>query len=192
MESLIKLTNFLKDRRYAVEDLERFTELIEPIQQPGGWRGYRMKPLTQGDRITQRCRALVHYTWHCQDYVKKILTEHGVNDAAHVVNRYIAAEPFIQAISYLANEHKHAGIDPSKQRWAVDVAPRYGRPFVHGQMARFPHSMKPTVILWGDSLPGFEFTGSAGIGDEAFDFTEFDWTYSCNIEDKDGKEIGNV
>ena len=52
--------------------------------------------------------------------------------------------------------------------------------------------MKPTFLQWGDSLGEFEFTGRAGIGDQMFEFTDFTWRYSCNIEDKDGKGIGNA
>ena len=62
MHILLKFTNFLKDRRYALEDLEQFAELVEPITHPDGWRGYRMKPLTQADRVTQRCKVLIHFT----------------------------------------------------------------------------------------------------------------------------------
>jgi hypothetical protein len=191
MQALLKFTNFLKDRRYALEDLERFTELVESIKQDDRC-GYRMKPLTQADRVTQRCRALIHYTWHCQDYVKRILSEHGVVDADRVVNQYIEASSAIQVISYLANENKHAGIDPKKQKWALEVEPRFGKPFVYGSLQKFPHRMKPTIMIWGESLPEFEFTGAAGVGDQTFQFTDFEWLYSCNIEDKAGKPIGNA
>jgi hypothetical protein len=191
MESLLKFTTFLKDRQYALEDLDRFAELIEPILHEGR-SGYRLKPLGQADRVTQRCRTLVHYTWHCQDYVKKLLAEAGVLDAGRVVNRYIERSPEIQVISYLANENKQGGIDPGKQRWALDVTPQFGRPFVIGLMPSFPHSLKPTVILCGDSFGELEFTGRAGIGDEVFEFNRFEWLYSCNIEDKDGRPIGNA
>lgn len=192
MQALLKFANFLKERNYAREDLEQFTELIEPVEHPDGWRGYRMKPMKEADRVTQRCKVLVHFTWHCRDYVLRILEEHGVTNPGEALNRYIAASPIIQALSYLANEHKHAGIDAKRQRWAVDVAPRYGQPFVLGQMLSFPHRMKPTFFSRGDSFPGMEFTGRAGIGDDVYEFTEFEWFYSCNVEDKDGKPIGNA
>ena len=39
MRQLIKFTSFLKERRYAAEDLEQFAELIEPVEQPDGGRG---------------------------------------------------------------------------------------------------------------------------------------------------------
>jgi hypothetical protein len=32
----------------------------------------------------------------------------------------------------------------------------------------------------------------AGIDDEVYEFTDFEWLYSCSIEDKDGKGIGNA
>ena len=47
-------------------------------------------------------------------------------------------------------------------------------------------------MLWGDSLPAMEFTGRAGIDDEVHEFSQFEWRFSCNVEDKDGKPIGNV
>jgi hypothetical protein len=94
-------------------------------------------------------------------------------------------------LSYLANEYKHAGTDPS-QKWAADIAPRYAKPYAHGVMLGFPHQLKPTFITWGDSIPEFEFVGSAGVGDLAFQFTDFTWTFSCTIEDKDGAPLGNV
>ena len=192
MVALLKFINFLKERKYACEDLERFAELIEPIVHPDGWRGYRVKPLTQADRVTQRCKVLVHFTWHCRDYLLRVLEEHGVANPGEIVNRYTAASPVLQVVAYLANQHKHAGIDVKKQRWALDIAPRYGKPFVLGQLESFPHRLKPTVMAWGDSLPGIEVAGRAGIGEEVFDFTDFDWTYSCNLEDKDGRGIGNA
>jgi hypothetical protein len=192
MSSLLKFAAFLKDRNYSLEDLEQFKELVEPIRHADGWHGYRLKPLTQADRVTHRCKALVHLTWHCRDYVRKILEEHGVANPGQVVNRYIAASQAAQAVSYLANEHKHAGVNPQIQRWALDVAPRYGKPFVFGQMQSFPHRLKPTVMSWGDSLPGIEVAGRAGMDDQVFEFTDFEWLYSCSIEDKDGRGIGNA
>jgi len=192
MRALLKFANFLKERKYALADLEQFAELIEPMEHPDGWRGYRMKPLTQTDRVTQRCKVLVHFTWHCRDYVLRILEEHGIANPGEMLNGYIAASPIIQVLSYLANEHKHAGIDAQKQRWAVEIAPRYGTPFVLGQLLQFPHNMKPTLLFWGESFPGVEVTGRAGIGEDVYEFNDFDWRYSCNIEDKDGKPIGDA
>ncbi len=190
MEDLIRFTNFLKQRRYAIEDLDRFAELIEPIQHADG-AGYRIKPLTQADRVTQRCEVLLQYTWACRDYVKKILKTSGVADPGVAVNPYIRASRDVQVVSYLANAHKHAGID-SSQKWAVEIAPRLGKPFVIGQQLSFPHQLKPTIMLRGDSLPAVEFTGRAGVGDEIHEFMEFEWRFSCTIEDKDGNLIGNV
>jgi hypothetical protein len=74
----------------------------------------------------------------------------------------------------------------------LNIAPRYGKPFVIGQMLSFPHSMKPTYLSWGESFPGVEITGRAGIGNDVYEFTDFDWKYSCTIEDKDGNGIGNA
>jgi hypothetical protein len=54
MSSLLKFAAFLKERNYSLEDLEQFAELIEPIEHQDGWRGYRLKPLTQADRVTHR------------------------------------------------------------------------------------------------------------------------------------------
>lgn len=191
MEQLVKFTNFLKQRQYAVEDLDRFAELVEPLRTDDGV-GYRMKPLAQADRVTQRCEMLLQYTWACRDYVRKILAAQGVADPGVALNAAIRASREIQAVSYLANAFKHGGADPEQQKWAVDLAPRLGKPFVIGQQKSFPHHLKPTFMQWGDSLPAVEFTGRAGIGDEVFEFTEFEWQYSCNVEDKDGNPIGNA
>jgi hypothetical protein len=191
MDELVRFTNFIRQRQYVVEDLDRFAELIEPHRYPDDWVGYRLKPLTEADRVTQRCEVLLQYTWACRDYVKKILAAAGVADPGAVVNTYIRASHEIQVISYLANAHKHAGVDPS-QKWAVEIAPRLGKPFVIGQQISFPHRLKPTLMLWGDSLPAIEFAGRAGIGEEVHEFSAFEWRYSCNVEDKDGNGIGNV
>ena len=136
-----------------------------------------MKPLTQADRVTQRCQILIQYTWACRDYVKKILAEGGVADPGQVVNAAIRALREIQVVSYLANEYKHAGIDPS-QKWGIEIGPRLGKPFVRGVLERFPHQLKPVITIWGDSLPEFEFTGRAGIDDLVFQFTDFEWLFS--------------
>jgi hypothetical protein len=192
MSNLLKFANFLKQRRYALEDLKEFTELVEPVTDVNGWRGYRMKPLSKADRVSQRCQVLIQYTWHCRDYLKKALADQGVTDPGSVVNSYITGSPEAQIISYLANEHKHAEIDPNRQAWAVDLAPRLSEPFVLGTMPSFPHTMKPTVVLSGDSFPEVEFTGRAGLGDQVFEFTEFEWHYSCSVVDKDGRPLGNA
>ena len=85
MQSLIKFTNFLMERNYALEHLEEFAELIEPIVHSDGWRGYQLKPLTEANRVTHRCKVLVHFTWHCRDYLLKILEEHGANNPGEVI-----------------------------------------------------------------------------------------------------------
>jgi len=191
MSKLLEFTNYLKDRQFALDDLGQFAEIIEPVEHPDGSVGYRLKPLGPADKITQRCKVLIQYTWHCRDYVKKILAENGQAEPGRTVNTYIRASRDIQVISFLANEYKHAGVDAS-QKWAVDLAPRYGKPYVHGVMKDFPHRLKPTLLIWGDSIPEFEFVGSAGVGDLTFQFTDFVWTFSCTIEDRDGKPVATV
>lgn len=192
MSQLLAFTNFLKDRQYAASDLDQFLEIVEPIADSEGRQGYRLKPLQQTDRITQRCKVLIHYTWHCRDYVKKVLIESGVQaDPGVILNSHIAASREIQVISYLANDYKHAGVDKS-QRWGTDIAPRFGKPFVRGVLECFPYYMKPIVLLWGDSIPEFEFVGAAGVDGLVFGFKDFTWTFSCNIEDKEGKPIGHA
>lgn len=192
MSQLIAFTNFLRDRSYAASDLGQFVELIEPITDDEGRQGYRLKPLKQADRVTQKCQILVQYTWHCRDYVKKILQEAGVvEDVGAIVNSHIAASREIQVISYLANEYKHAGIDKTQRR-GTDFAPRFAKPFVRGVLQEFPFRLKPTVMIWGDSLPEFEFVGAAGIDGSTFNFKGFTWLYSCTIEDKNGRPLGDV
>lgn len=192
MSKLLEFANFLRDRRFAADDLAEFSEqLIESVEHSDGSLGYRLKPLRATDKVSQRCKVLVYYTWHCRDYVRKILEQQGHADSGQIVNSYIRASRDIQVLSYLANEYKHAGTDAS-QKWAADLAPRYGKPYVHGVMLSFPHRLKPTFITWGESMPEFEFVGSAGVGDLTFQFTDFTWTFSCNIEDKDGKSLGNA
>ena len=191
MTQLLSFTNFLRDRQFVIDDLAEFSEIIESVEHSDGKLGYRLKPLRLADKITQRCKNLMQYTWHCRDYVKKILAENGAIEPGRLVNTYISGSRDIQVISFLANEYKHAGID-SSQRWAVDLAPRYGKPFVHGILQSFPHRLKPTLLIWGDSIPEFEFVGSAGVGDLTFQFTDFVWTFSCMIEDKDGQSLGNA
>jgi hypothetical protein len=135
--------------------------------------------------------VLMQYTWHCRDYVKKILDENGEINPGKIVNDYIRASRDVQVISFLANEYKHAGID-SSQRWAVDLEPCYEKPYVHGVMASFPHRLKPTLIMWGDSIPEFEFVGSATVGDLKFQFNDFVWKFSCTIQDRDGNLLGDA
>ncbi len=192
MSQLLHFTSFLKDRQYALNDFEEFTEIIEPITDDDGRQGYRLKPLQRADKITQRCKVLVYYTWHCRDYVKRILSENGVSsDPGQIINTYIQTSGQIQIISYLANEYKHAGVDVS-QRWATEIEPRYGKPFVRGILESFPHRLKPTVQLWGESIPEFEFSGYAGMGESTFTFEDFVWTFSCNIENKHGVVVGHA
>jgi len=191
MSKLLAFTNYLRDRQFAVDDLAQFSEIIEPVEHSDGKLGYRLKPLQLADKITQRCKVLILYTWQCRDYVKKILTENGEKEPGRIVNEYISESRDIQVISFLANEYKHVETDTS-QRWAVDLKPRYGKPYVYGVLQDFPHHLKPTFLSWGDSIPEFEFVGSAGIDNLKFDFTNFIWTFSCTIEDKDGKSLGNA
>src|SRR5262245_23593952 len=96
----------LEQHQYPVRRLEQLGEGDEPLRDGLGV-GYRMKPLTQADRVTQRCEVLLQYTWSCRDYVKKILAERGVADPGQVVNAAIRASREIQVVSYLANAHKH-------------------------------------------------------------------------------------
>ena len=191
MSKLLEFTNYLKERQFALDDLAEFSEIVEPVQHSDGKLGYRLKPLGPADKIIQRCKVLMQYTWHCRDYVKKILTENGETEPGRIVNGYIRASRDIQVISFLANEYKHAGINHS-QKWAADLIPRWGKPYVHGVLQSFPHRLKPTLLIWGDSIPEFEFVGSAGVGNLTFQFTDFVWTFSCVIEDRDGKSLGNA
>lgn len=181
----------LRDRAFAVDDLAQFSQIIEPVEHSDGKLGYRLKPVCPGDKIAQRCKVLIQYTWHCRDYVKKILADNGQSEPGRIVNTYIRGSRDIQIISFLANEYKHAGTDTS-QKWAVDLAPRYGKPFVHGILQSFPHRLKPTLLIWGDSIPEFEFVGSAGVGELTFQFTDFVWTISCAIEDKNARSLGHA
>lgn len=191
MSQLLDFTNFIKHRDIAAEDLEKFQELIEPMQHEG-WHGYRLKPLGPTDRVTQRCQTLIQYTWHCRDHVKKILSEHGVpGDVGKIVNGYIEISPDIQVISYLANSYKHGGIDRTP-KWAGDVEPRIAKPFVRGMLHDFPSNLKPTVILAGDKIGEFEFVGHASVDGEDFQFKGFDWEFDCSIVDKNGKALGNA
>ncbi len=191
MSKLLEFTNFLKDRQFALDDLAQFSELIEPAQHQDGAVGYRIRPLKPADKISQRCKVLVYYTWHCRDYVKKILTENGELEPGRIVNTYIKKSRNIQVISYLSNADKHAGADHS-QRWAADLGPRYDKPYVYGVMQSFPHRLKPTLIMRGDSIPEIEFVGSASVGNLRFQFTDFEWTFSCTIQDKDGNSLGDA
>lgn len=192
MSQLLAFSNFLKESGYAADDLEKYKELIEPIQGDGGWMGYRVRAIGPTDRITQRCNVLLFYAWSCRDYVKKILIEHGVSgNIGEIVNAYIKATPAIQVVSYLANAYKHAGADAS-QKWAVEIAPHLDKPFALGQLMDFPLTMKPTVMRWGDNIGEFEFTGHASVGDDDFKFTGFKWTVDCTVIDKDGKSLGTA
>lgn len=194
VSAIRKFNDFLRSRSYVVQDLHDFVIHVEPFVNSDGARGYRLKPLSEADRIAQRCVALAQETWNCRDYVKKALVEHGlpVHRAGEVINSYIADSKPVQIISYLANAHKHAGVDTGVQRWALELEPRFGKPFVLGQLKAFPHHLKPTICIWGDTIPGCEFVGSAGVGDLVFPFTDFDWLFSCDIEDKDGRSLGSA
>lgn len=71
MSKLLAFTNYLKDYQFAIDDLAQFSEIIEFVKHSDGKFGYRLKPLQPADKITQRCKVLIQYTWHCRDYVKK-------------------------------------------------------------------------------------------------------------------------
>ena len=193
---IVEFTQFLRDRDYAKEDIDRFSEIIEPIESLDEGRhlvGYRIKPLQSADRVTQKCAVLVQYAWHCRDYVKKILIEHEVKgDIGATINRHINKSRDAQVVSYLANSYKHAGAD-SSQRWAKDIAPKFGKPYVIGWLASFPGEQKPFVRLIGNDLPGLEFTGHAKdrFG-KSHQFSDFTWQFSCEVEDQNGKIIGNT
>jgi len=196
MTKLDEFAQYLRDHDYARADLDRFREIIEPITETINGiatYGYRIKPLCAGDHVTQKCKVLVEYAWHCRDYIKKILTEHKVTgDIGVLINSHIQACPELQLVSYLANSYKHAGTDQS-QKWATSIAPRFATPYVVGWLNSFPGRMKPFVRLEGDDLGGFEFTGSAtdnsGV---AHQFQDYTWVFSCEIEDHTGKVIGNA
>lgn len=191
MSKILAFTNFIKDRDFAIEDLAQFADLIDPIAHEDKSVGYRIRPLGQADRITHRCKQLVFYTWHCRDYLKKVLEQHGISEPGRLVNDYIRKSQDIQVVSYLANKHKHCETNET-QRWATELAPRYDKPYVHGIMRTFPHRLKPTLMIWGDSIPDFEFVGSASVGDLKFKFDDFSWTFSCTVVDKNGRSLGNV
>lgn len=192
MSKLLEFAAFLRHRKIAVDDLDEFSrQLIEPLEHLDGAVGYRLKPLHSTEKITQRCEILVYYTWHCRDYLKKVLEENGCADPGKLVNTYIAASNDVQVASFLANHYKHSGTDAT-QRWATAIAPRFAKPYAHGVMLRFPHRLKPTFIIWGESIPEFEFVGSAGVDDLVFHFSDFTWTFSCTVEDKNGVQIGNA
>ena len=192
MSQILKFMEFIRDRGYALEDLEQFNELIAIIEYPDGERGYKLKPLLETSRVTQRCQNLIQYTWACRDYVKKILEDAGLSNSGEMVNPYIDASLEIQAISYMANEYKHSGIDANKQRWGIDLMPRLGKPYVLGVQTVFPFNMKPVFFMSGDSLPGVEVSMKVSVGDQAFQDTSYDWMYSCMIDDKDGNQIGET
>jgi hypothetical protein len=199
MSSIEAFTNFVKDRAFAVDDLKQFADVIEPVQELDGSRGYRLKRPRTGDtvvreRIIHRCKMLMYYTWHSRDYVKKILVEQGIADFARsgkLVNEYLEKSRDLQISSYLANENKHAGIDDS-QKWATDLAPRYGDIYVCGIMRGFPLRMTPTAAFISKSEPQFELTGFAQVDDQRFPFVDFVWTVSCVIEDKDKNILGHA
>ena len=193
MSKLLKFTNYIKDREFVIDDLARFTEIIEPIKHTDGKLGYQLKQFLSTSKVIQRCKVLINYTWHCRDYVRKILSENGIPNqkTGEIINKYIHESRDIQVISFLANEYKHAGTNNS-QKWAVNLEPRYSKPYVYGVMQSFPHRLKPTFYLQGDSIPEFEFTGSAGYGNLKFQFNDFDWIVSCIIEDKNGSSLGDV
>ena len=185
---------FLRDRRIAVDDISEFADLIEPLV-IDEQLGYRLKSLDSPDKISQRCQSLLFYTWHCRDYVKKVLVETvsgcSKEKAGQIVNDCMSASIHAQVVSYLSNSYKHDGTDAS-QKWAVDLAPRLGKPYVLGQQLSFPLQLKPTLIITGDKLADLEFVGRAGVGDEIQDFDDFTWKHSCQIENKDGEVIGDV
>jgi hypothetical protein len=185
---------FLRDRKITLADIAEFAELIEPVV-IDGQRGYRLKALDSPRRISQRCQSLLFYTWHCRDYVKKLLVAANPSctkdKAGQIINDCLSASVHAQVVSYLANAYKHDGTDAS-QKWAVDLAPRLGKSYVIGQQLGFPSRLKPTVLIKGDKLADFEFVGRAGVGDDVHEFADFTWKHSCEIENKDGKVIGDV
>jgi hypothetical protein len=194
MSQIEDFHTFLRHRGITLDDIAEFADLIEPVA-IDGQQGYRLKALDSPDKILQRCQSLLFYTWHCRDYVKKLLIEANPgwtkDSAGKVVNDCISASVHAQVVSYLSNAYKHDGTDGS-QKWAVDLQPRLGKPYVLGQQLDFPSRLKPTVMISGDNLADFEFVGRAGVGDEVHQFDHFTWKHSCQIEDKDGKVIGDV
>jgi hypothetical protein len=191
MDQLLKFTEYCRHRGYALDDLKQFKELIETIEGHDGQLGYKLKPLPEANRVTQRCQALIQYTWACRDYVKKILADVGILNPGAIVNPYIVASLEIKAISYLANEYKHAGVDAS-QIFGRELEPRLGKPYVLGIQQDFPFDLKPVFLISGDSLPGAEVSMKVSINNRPFQFANFDWKYSCMIEDKDGNPIGDT
>jgi hypothetical protein len=117
------------------------------------------------ERITYHLQMLMHFTWHSRDYVKKILVDQGVTDFAgcgKLLNGYIEKSRDLQVCSYLANEYKHAGVDDT-QKWATDLAPRYGDIYVCGIMESFPGRMKPTVAFTSKSEPQLELAPGSSM-----------------------------
>jgi hypothetical protein len=199
MSPIETFTNFLKDRAYAVEDLAELSEVIETVNEADGSQGYRLTQARTGDtvspeRIRHRCKMLLYYTWHSRDHVKKILISDGHSDAQNVgmlLNSYVRDSNDLQICSYLANEYKHAGVDDS-QKWALEMAPRYGDIYVFGIMQSFPLRLKPTYMFTRKNSADFELTGFAEIDGQRFPFANFNWTVSCVIEDKNGNVLGDA
>jgi hypothetical protein len=135
----------------------------------------------------------MYYAWHSRDHVKKILIDEcqlSAQSVGTLLNTHIRESRDLQICSYLANEYKHAGVDDS-QKWAIELAPRYGDIYVFGVMTGFPWQMKPT-IMFTSKEPQFELTGFAQVDDQQFPFVGYDWTVSCVVEDKDGNVLGDA
>lgn len=192
-------TDYVADREIATQDLKAFSDAIEELRTSDGQLGYKLKRTQAGDsvsweKVCHRCKTLMSYTWHSRDYLKNILMDNGIKDldkVGQLLNKHIGKSRELQICSYLTNDYKHAGVNQT-QKWATDLAPRYGDIYVYGFMESFPRRMKPTYWFTRKKEVEFELTGFAEINGQKYPFTDFEWLVSCVIEDQNGKVLGDA
>jgi hypothetical protein len=190
MNHLDQFHKFVRHRNVALDDIAEFNELIEAIT-IGDQKGYKLRALESSDKIAARCQQLAFYTWHCRDHVKKVLKNVDPKcDVDQVVDGAAKHSKAAKVLAYIANDYKHCGTE--HKQWADDIGPQLAEPFVLGHQTSSPHWLKPTILISGDKLPEFEFSGAAGTDDGTFQFDTFDWRYSCYIKDRVGNRIGDA
>lgn len=163
MNAYQKLFDFLDERKILISDIENYKFDFQKYPIPDSAGKFVVGPRfpKTGKEILVIIKSIVYYTNHLQDYVNKLAIESGRSEKFKT--DIIKENEELQILSYLSNEHKHAGID--RQNWGDNIKPKYGNPFIQyqnldkGKMIPgfSTRPLYPTVQLEGQGLLDMKF-----------------------------------
>jgi hypothetical protein len=189
-----KLIQFYRERDVVVKDIEKYLHIFEYEDPNGPYSGigrYWFKPETplKGQEVLQKAKQLVYYTWHWRDYIGKVALEKGMTreQTEKFIRRRVTRCWQLQVVHFLADEHKHAGLD--RPHIGDDIGPQYDKPFM-----RMRDENAPGIYWDGENLkPTAEVAGDDELDKISISTPNTpDIYYSVYIVDKHGKTIGDA